>query len=100
MLVVHLTSSPFFGGPERQMLGMALSLPPGSRAAFLAFAEGDRCRGLLDEVRRHGFEGVALEQNTPRFRALLRELTGQLRRLGASVPCCHGYKATLPGWRP
>ena len=27
MRIAHLTASPFFGGPERQMLGLALSIP-------------------------------------------------------------------------
>jgi glycosyltransferase involved in cell wall biosynthesis len=98
MIVVHLTSSPFFGGPEQQMLGLARSLPASYRSVFLAFAEGGRCRGLLDEVQRHGFEGIALRENVPHYRAVLGELTGLLRRWSADVLCCHGYKADLLGW--
>ena len=36
MRIVHLTASAFFGGPERQMLGLAAALPPDSRVRFLA----------------------------------------------------------------
>ena len=37
MLVVQLAASPFVGGPERQMLGLARSLPAGYRTAFVLF---------------------------------------------------------------
>jgi glycosyltransferase involved in cell wall biosynthesis len=97
MVVVHLTSSVFFGGPERQMLGLAQSLPASWSTVFLSFAENGRCREFLNEVRQRGFVGLQLEHDTPRWRAALRELTAQLRHLGAAVLCCHGYKANLLG---
>jgi hypothetical protein len=35
MNLVHLTASTFFGGPERQMLGLALAMPEsGARAGY------------------------------------------------------------------
>ena len=34
MLVVHLMASPFVGGPERQVLGLARNLSPDWRSAF------------------------------------------------------------------
>ena len=40
--VVHVTASTFYGGPERQMCGLARSLPPDYRTVFLSFAEGGR----------------------------------------------------------
>jgi hypothetical protein len=43
MNIVHLTSSTAFGGPERQMLGLAHALPGRYRNAFLSFSEGGRC---------------------------------------------------------
>ena len=39
MHLVHLTASSFFGGPERQMLGLARVLPTSYRSTFLSFAE-------------------------------------------------------------
>jgi glycosyltransferase involved in cell wall biosynthesis len=98
MKVVHLTASPFFGGPERQMLGLAQALPAGYRSAFLSFAEHGQCRPFLEQLRAHGFEAVELQHNTPHFRQAVQELLGQLRRLRADVLCCHGYKADLLGW--
>jgi glycosyltransferase involved in cell wall biosynthesis len=99
MMIVHLTASPFFGGPERQMLGLARALPEEDRSAFLSFAEGGRCRPFLAAARRAGFEALALRNDTPRLLAAVRELTAHLERLRPHVLCCHGYKANLLGRR-
>lgn len=96
MNVVHLTASTFYGGPERQMLGLAAALPE-DRTAFLSFAEGGRCREFLGRVRRQGFEAIALGNDTPRLRAATRELTQTLERLRTDVLLCHGYKSNLLG---
>jgi glycosyltransferase involved in cell wall biosynthesis len=97
MIVAHLTGSPFFGGPERQMLGLALSLATSCQSVFLSFAEKGGCRPFLNEVRQGGFEGVELEHNTPHFRSAVLELASEFRRVGAGILCCHGYKADLLG---
>jgi glycosyltransferase involved in cell wall biosynthesis len=96
-VVVHLTASTFYGGPERQMLGLARHLPPGYRTVFLSFAEGGRCAPFLDEARRHGFEARQLRHDTPHLPAALVELAEELTTVEAAVLCCHGYKATLLG---
>lgn len=97
MVVVHLTSSPFFGGPERQMLGLARSLPAPFKTVFLLFSERGKHGAFLERIRGHGIEAVVLERNTPDFLGMVREISGVLRRLGAGVLCCHGYKADLVG---
>ncbi len=97
MTVVHLTSSTFYGGPERQMLGLADALPDAVRTAFVSFPEGGRCTAFLDVVRNRGFEAVALRADFPRLRAVTRELTEVLRGLGCETLLCHGYKANLLG---
>jgi glycosyltransferase involved in cell wall biosynthesis len=98
MNVVHLAASPFFGGPERQMLGLALSLPRAYRSTFLSFAERGLCRPFLERLRAHDFEAIELRHNAPHFRAAVHEVASQLERLSADVLCCHGYKADLLGW--
>src|SRR5262245_21982885 len=98
MVVVQLMASPFFGGPERQMLGLALSLPREYQTVFLSFAERGLSRPLLERARQSGFEAVPLEENSPRFRRAAREVAGHLRRLGADVLCCSGYKPDVIGW--
>jgi glycosyltransferase involved in cell wall biosynthesis len=98
VLIVQLMASPFYGGPERQMLGLACSLPKGYRSVFLSFAEGGRCGALLEQVRCHGLEGHALEHNFPNVPRAAREVGQHLRRLRADVVCCSGYKPDLIGW--
>ncbi len=97
MTVVHLTSSTFFGGPERQMLGLAETLPESVRTAFVSFPEGGRCAAFLDEVRTRGFDATALRNDFPSLRAVTAELAARLRRLGCDVLLCHGYKANIIG---
>jgi glycosyltransferase involved in cell wall biosynthesis len=97
MKILHLTASTFLGGPERQMLGLARSLPVAVRTEFVSFAEGGRCRAFLDAARREGFEAAALDNDTPHLRAAVRELAGHLRRANPDAVFCHGYKANLVG---
>ncbi|HEX5270012.1 MAG TPA: glycosyltransferase, partial [Gemmataceae bacterium] len=97
MNVVHLTASTLFGGPERQMLGLAAALDGDCRSVFLSFAEGGRCRAFLAEARRQGFGGAALGHDTPHLGAATRNLATALRRARADVLLCNGYKASLLG---
>lgn len=99
MRVAHLTASPFFGGPERQMLGLALSLPADVQSVFLSFPERGLCQPFLNELQRQGFTAEALANNTPHFLAALRELREKLQAHRIDLLCCHGYKADLLGWR-
>ena len=98
MMIVHLMASPFFGGPERQMVGLTRHLPASYESAFLSFAEGGACRALLDRARNYGFEAVALEHNYPHLQRAAREIAGHLRRLRADVLCSSGYKPDIIGW--
>lgn len=97
MNVVHLTASTLYGGPERQMLGLARALVGDCRTSFLLFAEGGRCRPFADEAHHQGFEAAELANDTPHLRRALRELIERLRQERADVLCCHGYKANLLG---
>lgn len=97
MRIVHLTASTFFGGPERQMLGLARHLPPHCHTQFLSFAEGGRCDDFLRQVRFNGFTARSLRFDTPRLPAATLELVGRLHEFRADVLLCHGYKANLIG---
>jgi glycosyltransferase involved in cell wall biosynthesis len=98
MRIVHVMASPFFGGPERQMLGLARHLPADVDSVYLSFAERGLAGPFLVEVQRQGHEGKLLRHNTPRMLACVREVAGELRRLHADVVCCSGYKPDLVGW--
>lgn len=97
MNVVHLTASTFYGGPERQMLGLARAISDHAETTFLSFGEGGRCRSFLSVCKQAGFDAVALAHDTPRLRKAVAEIADHLRRVSASVLCCHGYKANLLG---
>lgn len=97
MRTVHLTASTFFGGPERQMLGLARALPGEFETAFLSFSEGGRCQEFVDVARDHGYAARALVHDSPHVRAAVREVTAELRDSRADVLLCHGYKSNILG---
>jgi glycosyltransferase involved in cell wall biosynthesis len=98
MRVVQLMASPFVGGPERQVLGLAASLPADCQTTFLSFAERGLARPFLAEARAAGFEAVELTENAPHWFRAAREVAEHLRRVGADVLCCNGYKPDIIGW--
>ena len=98
MRIVHLLASPFVGGPERQVLGLARHVPPDVTTHFLSFAERGLANAFLDEARGHGFHAQALRHNTPRFFASIREIADVLRQFRADLLCTSGYKPDLLGW--
>ncbi|MGO9112637.1 MAG: glycosyltransferase [Thermoguttaceae bacterium] len=97
MNIVHLTASRFFGGPERQMLGLAEALPEDYSTSFVSFSEGGCCHVFLKKADEAGFKTIALKNDTPRLLAARRELTNVLRQLRADVLIPHGYKSNLIG---
>jgi glycosyltransferase involved in cell wall biosynthesis len=99
MRIVQLMASPFVGGPERQVLGLADALAADHETVFLSFAERGRCRPFLEEARQRGFEAVELQENAPHIHRAACEVAGHLTRLGADVLCCNGYKPDVIGWR-
>jgi glycosyltransferase involved in cell wall biosynthesis len=97
MTIVHLATSPFFGGPERLMLGLAQGLAGTCRSAFVLFADKGKSRAFARQLLDHGLDTITLGCDTPRLGAMVRELTQRLRGWDADVVCCHGYKADLIG---
>src|SRR5262245_1035282 len=99
MNIAHLTASPFFGGPERQLLGLGLALPEDCRSLYLTFAERGLAQPFLDQLERRGLEGRALDHNFPHLPSAIAEVADRLLDFEADVLFCHGYKADLIGWR-
>ena len=97
MHVVHLTASGIFGGPERQILGLAAALPPPYHSSILTFSEGGGCRALLREVAAAGLDGLELEADFPRVGAAVRQATRFLTDNRADILVTHGYKSNLLG---
>ncbi len=97
MLILHLTGSPFFGGPERLMLGLAQSLPATCRSAFALFADHGASRAFGRQLLEQRMETTTLTHDTPRLPSMVRELTSRIREWNVDVLCCHGYKADIVG---
>ena len=70
MRVAHLLASSFYGGPERQVLGLARHAPAGMESHFLSFPERGLATTFLDEAKRHVARAVDLNPNNTmaRFR--------------------------------
>ena len=96
-VIMHLATSPFFGGPERLMLGLTQSLPGSCRSAFVLFADRGKSDAFRRQLLAHGLDTITLNNDTPHLPAMVRELTGRLREWDADVLCCHGYKADIVG---
>jgi glycosyltransferase involved in cell wall biosynthesis/4-amino-4-deoxy-L-arabinose transferase-like glycosyltransferase len=91
-------ASPFIGGPERQVLGLAEALRPHADTVFLSFAERGLARPFLEEARRAGFEAIELRHNAPHLWCAAVEVADHVRRTGADILCCNGYKPDIVGW--
>ncbi len=96
MQIVHLTASTFFGGPERQMLGLADQLS-NHTSTFVSYSEGGRCGEFLTEARQRGHSAVELACDTPNVRESLRELSELLRNWTADVLVTHTFKPNILG---
>ena len=96
MRIVHLTASTFFGGPERQMLGLA-DHSAKHISTFVSYSEGGRCGAFLGEVRARGHGAVELTSDSRNVRENLRELTGLLRTRDADVLVTHTFKPNILG---
>lgn len=95
LTVVHLTSSRFYGGPERQMLGLAESSSRRIQSVFISFSENGRCRAFVSQCRSKGFDAFRLRYDTPRLFAAAGELRQLLHTQRACILCSHGYKANI-----
>jgi glycosyltransferase involved in cell wall biosynthesis len=97
MVVVQLTTSPFFGGPERQLLGEALNYRHVVRTVFVLFPDKGKSREFQSQLLSYGLETMVLTRDTPHVLAMVQEVARHLRDLGADLLCSHGYKANVVG---
>lgn len=99
--VMHLTASPFYGGPERVILDIVrqhVASPYHYSCTVATFGENGGCEPFLAELARTGFEGLRLVHDMPRLLAASREVEGILRRRQIDILCAHGHKARAVGW--
>jgi len=90
-------TSPFYGGPERLILGLTESLPPSIRSTFVLFADRGKSGAFHRVLVEREQEAITLAHDTPDLPGMVRELAGRLREWDVDVLCCHGYKADVVG---
>src|SRR5215510_7041988 len=93
--VLHLTSSRFYGGPERQMLGLAEALRGRVETAFASFSEDGLNASFLEEVRKAGFTAFNLKYDTPRLFDGCQEIAQLIEQQSVNILICNGYKAGM-----
>lgn len=96
--VLQLTDSPFFGGPERQILGLAVTLRPDRiRTRILCFADHGSSAPFLAKLGEAGVSARMLRATNPHFGRMIADVAGEARAQRADVLVCHGYKADVIG---
>ncbi|MDR1485929.1 MAG: glycosyltransferase family 4 protein [Planctomycetaceae bacterium] len=101
MKVLHITASPFFGGPERVILDIVQSQIEGGfcvDSEIATFRENGNCEQFLSEVRKADLVGYVIERDVPNFFGALSDVVNILRRRGIDLVCAHGHKSRFLGW--
>jgi glycosyltransferase involved in cell wall biosynthesis len=97
--ILHLRSSAFLGGPEKQILGQARYLPEcGLRAMIGSFLQGREGGQLLGEASRRGIGCIPLPCAGPLDLSPARQLAAEIVNKGVSVCCAHDPKAIVLGY--
>ncbi len=97
MVILHLATSPFCGGPERLILGLAQALADSCQSVMVLFPDRGKSQAFRRLLVDRGLEAITLTHDTPHLPAMVRELTSRLREWNAEILCCHGYKADIVG---
>lgn len=98
MHVVHLTDSPFYGGPERQMHGLAMMLPASIRTTILCFRDHASSAPFLERLTTSGVTARTVAHANPHFLGIIADVAAELRDGRADLLVCQGYKADILGW--
>jgi glycosyltransferase involved in cell wall biosynthesis len=99
--VVHLTASPFFGGPERVILDVIRTqaeLKFNIENRVISFRENGGCEPLIRELNQAGFNGIVLEHDMPHLVAAYKDLVRFFHCEKTNLVCAHGHKSRLLGW--
>lgn len=101
MKILHLTASPFYGGPERVILDLVRrqSAPEfGVESLVVSFRENGGSDAFLEVLRQAGFPGKVLKYDMPHLVAAVFELGRLLRKESIDLICAHGHKSRFVGW--
>lgn len=97
--LAQVMASPFYGGPERQVLGLAKALRAHRvETVFYSFAERGLARDFLGRASEAGFAAHVLENNFPHLWKCRDELADVFARDNVDWVCTNGYKPDIVGW--
>ncbi len=96
MKILILTASPFYGGPERQMIELANTLRlrhPEVECVLASFSDRGDCRPFLEKVSLGGFETIELANDFPHLLRAKNELKQVLLDRKIDILITNGHKA-------
>ena len=95
--ITHLTASTFFGGPERQILGLSDNLSSSCLTRIVLFDESGRNNDFKRMALNKLYPTHVLKYDTPCLLSAVTELAECLIRWNTDILICHGYKASIVG---
>lgn len=101
MKIMHLTASPFYGGPERVIMDIVRTQATKEfdvDSLIVSFRENGGCDAFLHEIKKTGFRGQVLKNDMPHLIGAIVELIRLLRDEKIDLICAHGHKSRLVGW--
>ena len=96
MKILILTASPFYGGPERQIIELAKTFRvrhPDVECCIGSFSEKGNCRPFLKNVTAAGFEAIELVNDFPHLIRAKKELHEILVNRKIDILITTGHKA-------
>ena len=91
--ILHLRASNFVGGPEKQILGYAVSTADQVETTIASFCDDLEGTALLREAASQGIKTLPLPASS--FIQSVRALAGAIRESKVRLLCAHGYKPAL-----
>jgi len=101
MNILTLTTSPFYGGPERQMIGLAETLTevaPEIHHYLSSFPEKGAARPFLEKAAEKGLETIKLTWDFPHLVRATMEVRKVLRERKIDLVLANGHKARCISW--
>jgi len=96
--ILHLISTSFVGGPEKQILNHALDATSSGREIWVgSFRDGPDRTAILKRAEELGLPTLEICAGKFDPRTIL-ELARSVRRQEISLLCSYGYKANILGW--
>ncbi len=98
MTILHVRSSNFYGGPERQLHRHAQAMTPGKyRLVVGSFAENGRRPELLNRMAADGLDTILFEVTGAYDRSAIGRIRRYLAENEVALLCSHDYRAHILG---